>query len=130
MLLPARAKPQRLAAGEAEFFGDLRDLATFRRRDGAVGRADREAALTRQVEQSTAAEELALDRYNRGLQDILTLLTAQVQTAQAKSRLLEARRLRLENRVDLHLALGGGFDRLEALQENDQDSDPELDEAR
>ncbi len=92
--------------------------------------AEREAALTRQVEQSTAAEELALDRYNRGLQDILTLLTAQVQTAQAKSRLLEARRLRLENRVDLHLALGGGFDRLEALQENDQDSDPELAEAR
>lgn len=79
--------------------------------------AAQERALTRQVEQSNAAEDLATGRYGRGLDDIITLLSAQVQRVQAESRLLTVRRLRIENRIDLYLAVGGGFERALALAE-------------
>jgi len=69
----------------------------------------RETALTRAVEQSQAARELAEDRYARGLDGIITLLSAQRDAFQSESRLLQIRRLRLDARIDLHLALGGGF---------------------
>ena len=69
----------------------------------------REAALTRAVEQSQSARELAEDRYARGLDGIITLLSAQRDAFQSESRLLQLQRLRLDARIDLHLALGGGF---------------------
>ena len=71
--------------------------------------ARREAALSRAVEQSQAARELAEDRYARGLDGIITLLSAQRDAFRSESQLLQIRRLRLDARVDLHLALGGGF---------------------
>ena len=40
----------------------------------------------------------------------LTILTTQQQLLQAQSQVISIRRLRLENRVDLHLALGGKLD--------------------
>jgi NodT family efflux transporter outer membrane factor (OMF) lipoprotein len=69
-----------------------------------------EAALVTASEQSTAAQRLAEDRYDQGLADIVTVLDAQRRALVAESSLLAVRRLRLENRVDLYLALGGGFD--------------------
>ena len=69
-----------------------------------------EGALVTASEQSSAAQRLAEDRYNQGLADIVTVLDAQRWALVAESTLLEVRRLRLENRVDLYLALGGGFD--------------------
>ena len=69
----------------------------------------REEALTRAVEQSQSARELAEDRYARGLDGIITLLSAQRDAFRSESQLLQIRRLRLDARVDLHLALGGGF---------------------
>jgi NodT family efflux transporter outer membrane factor (OMF) lipoprotein len=71
--------------------------------------ADREAALERAVEETAAARDLAEERYDLGLIDYLTVLETQRAALAAESALLEARRQRLDARVDLHLALGGGF---------------------
>ena len=60
-------------------------------------------------EQSGAAERLANQRYRNGLESYVTVLEAQRRTFEAESALLSGRRQRLDNRVDLYLALGGGF---------------------
>jgi len=71
---------------------------------------EREAALRRSVGHSRDALERARDDYAGGVGDVLTLLQAQQQLIQAESSLIDARRTRLENRVDLHVGLGGGFE--------------------
>lgn len=76
--------------------------------------ADREGQLETSAEQSRAAERLAEDQYRLGLIDFIPVLEAQRRALQADADLIAARRLRLENRVDLYLALGGGFHQLEA----------------
>lgn len=72
--------------------------------------AKREAALGRAVDESRAATELSQRRYTGGLIDIVTLLDAQRRLFVAESQLLTVRRARLDARVGLHLALGGGFE--------------------
>jgi len=74
---------------------------------------DQEAALRTAVEQSVEAETLALDEYTKGLVDIITLLNSQTRTFVARSELINVRNQQLQNRVDLYLALGGGFDSVE-----------------
>ena len=76
--------------------------------------AARVVRLTTSVEQALAAERLAGERYRTGLDTYITVLDSQRSAFQAQSELLAARRLRLENRVDLYLALGGGIERLAA----------------
>ena len=76
--------------------------------------ADRVVYLTTSVEQARAAERLADERYRTGLDTYITVLDSQRSLFQAESELIAARRLRLENRVDLYLALGGGFEQLES----------------
>jgi NodT family efflux transporter outer membrane factor (OMF) lipoprotein len=71
--------------------------------------ADREGFLETSAEQSRAAEDIADDRYRAGLGDYIAVLESQRLALQAEGDLISARRLRLENRVDLYLALGGGF---------------------
>ena len=66
--------------------------------------------LTDAAGQSTAAARLADDRYTAGLNDYITVLESQRQAFNTESALITARRQRLDNRVDLHLALGGGFE--------------------
>ena len=73
--------------------------------------ADRETALAEASGQSAAAERLADDRYRSGLEDYVTVLESQRRSFDAESALISARRVRLDNRVDLYLSLGGGFDR-------------------
>ncbi len=77
-------------------------LTLERRLDEQVG------ALMDSATESQAAERLALSRYQRGLSDYLTVLESQRAAFQASSQLLTAQRQRLEARVDLILALGGG----------------------
>ena len=88
---------------------------------------ERQRYLTYAAQQSRAAERLAEDRYRRGLSDYVTVLASQRRALDAESGLIDARRRGLDNRVDLYLALGGGFDRskisFEALVSNA--SDPE-----
>lgn len=68
-------------------------------------------ALANAVEASSLALRLAETRYSGGLADVLVLLDAQRSDHDARSRLIEATRQRLDNRVNLHLSLGGGFRR-------------------
>ncbi len=70
----------------------------------------RQQALAEAVRQAVAARELAGQRYRSGLADIITVLSAQRTAFESESQLLAVRRLRLENCIQLHLALGGGFD--------------------
>jgi NodT family efflux transporter outer membrane factor (OMF) lipoprotein len=76
--------------------------------------ADRVQHLETSVEQARAAERLAEERYFTGLDNYIPVLDSQRSAVQAEGDLIAARRLRLENRVDLYLALGGGFEQLDA----------------
>jgi NodT family efflux transporter outer membrane factor (OMF) lipoprotein len=71
---------------------------------------EREAHLASSVEQLLAARQLAEDRYRSGLGDYLTVLESQTRALTAQIELINARRSLLDNRVDLHMALGGGFE--------------------
>lgn len=55
------------------------------------------------------AANLAADRYAGGLLDVTTLLDTQRRALAAETALIAIRRARLDNRVDLLLALGGGM---------------------
>lgn len=70
--------------------------------------AEREAALERSLQESRAAEERLELRYTEGLASILQLLDAQSRALSAEGQLISARAERLQNRVRLHVALGGG----------------------
>jgi outer membrane protein TolC len=69
----------------------------------------REERLREAAEQSSAALQLAQDRYQAGLDSFITVLEAQRRSLEADTQFVTVRRVRLENRVDLHLALGGSF---------------------
>lgn len=71
---------------------------------------ERERALADATEQSVAARALTERRYAAGIENVFGVLDAQRRAFDAESALLTVRRLRLDNRVDLYLALGGGFD--------------------
>ena len=71
--------------------------------------AGQETALEAATKQSLGARDEAERRYRAGLADIITVLASQRTAFTSESQLLTVRRLRLDNRVDLHLALGGGF---------------------
>ncbi|MBI1357993.1 MAG: efflux transporter outer membrane subunit [Acidobacteria bacterium] len=71
--------------------------------------AEQEKALEDAVKQAMAAQDLAEQRYRSGLSDIITVLQSQRTALESESALLTLRRARLDNRVDLHLALGGSF---------------------
>lgn len=86
---------------------------------------DRLDALDRALTEAREAERLALDRYLAGLAGYLDLLDAQRQAFGAESQLLSARRARLDARIDLILALGGGFeDSLRTGEISDRDGGP------
>ncbi len=65
-------------------------------------------ALGTAVEQSTSARELAQRRYEAGVGGYLEVLEAQRAETRSRIELLDLRRQRLDARIDLHLALGGG----------------------
>jgi len=91
--------------------------------------AEQETALETATKQSQAARDLAEERYRLGLADIITLLSSQRAALNAESQLLALRRLRLENRVNLHLALGGGF-RMDSLAPNTTNNDSQTGRTR
>ncbi|MDT8317102.1 MAG: TolC family protein [bacterium] len=59
--------------------------------------------------ESSIAVELALSQYAEGLTDVTTLLQSQQRAFNAKSTSLRTERERLDNRINLYLALGGDF---------------------
>jgi NodT family efflux transporter outer membrane factor (OMF) lipoprotein len=72
--------------------------------------AEQERWLRDAAEEALQAAFLALDRYRQGLTDIITLLESQRRAVNTQSARLQVSRLRLENRVNLYLALGGPFE--------------------
>ena len=80
---------------------------------------EREAAQLRAFESASEAERINMNRYQEGLVPYINVLESQQRALEARSAYLEARRARLENRIDLHLALGGG-----ALSPTATDSQP------
>ena len=71
--------------------------------------AAQETALAEAASESVQAVELALERYRSGLVDIVTWLEARRRAFDARSNLIAVNNRRLQNRVALHLALGGDF---------------------
>lgn len=72
--------------------------------------AETEAALELASQEADAALSLADDRYRSGLIELVTLLDSQRSAHRAAGALLSLRYARVKNRIELHLALGGGFD--------------------
>jgi len=60
------------------------------------------------AEEALEAEKRLELRYTEGLASILQLLDAQTRRISAQGQLISARAERLQNRVRLHVALGGG----------------------
>jgi NodT family efflux transporter outer membrane factor (OMF) lipoprotein len=71
--------------------------------------ARREEALRRGLADARAALDQSERRYLAGLSDLLTLQESQRRLYEIESQILAVARGRLETRVRLHLALGGGF---------------------
>ena len=75
-----------------------------------------EKFLTRRVDALGEASRLALAAYRRSLEefelgtgDILTVLASQQRLFTSRAQWISMRRQRLDNRIDLYLALGGSF---------------------
>ncbi len=84
---------------------------------------EREIHLDSAAAHAEAAEALAVDRYRSGLEEYITVLESQRAALATRSRHLTVRRELLDNRVDLILALGGGFRVPEEETENKQTAD-------
>ena len=70
--------------------------------------ARQETFLVTEVEKASTAERFAERAYIEG-GNILSVLEAQRRATNARAALINLRNQRLQNRVDLHLALGGAF---------------------
>lgn len=71
--------------------------------------AERERASKQAAALSEDAATRASEEYAAGTGDVLTLIEATQRQIDSTSQHAAIRRMRLENRVDLHLALGGDF---------------------
>ncbi len=88
-------------AAYAEVEGALTDGASLARQERHVATAFRE---------SMAADRLAQERYERGVTDLLFALETRRDRNASEITLIELQRRRVDARIDLHLALGGGFE--------------------
>jgi NodT family efflux transporter outer membrane factor (OMF) lipoprotein len=77
--------------------------------------AREEVRLAESAEHAIAAFRLSDQRYRFGIGDYLPVLESQTRSVTRQIELLIVQRLRLANRVDLFLSLGGGFDGHEDL---------------
>ena len=90
-------------------------LIAFREVESAIGAEhslrEQEIFLETEVEQSNLAEQRALNDITLGIEgaSFLEYLEAQRRAENARASLIQLRNLRLQNRIDLHLALGGDF---------------------
>lgn len=72
--------------------------------------SQRERLLKIAAEQAIKAVEVSQNRYGQGVESFIVVLESQRRALDTESAVLSVQRLRLENRVNLHLALGGGFE--------------------
>ena len=71
--------------------------------------AERAAAVEAALTLAREADQAARSEFATGVGDLLTILAAQNSVLRLRSQQLTLQRLRLENRINLHLALGGDF---------------------
>jgi NodT family efflux transporter outer membrane factor (OMF) lipoprotein len=71
---------------------------------------EREEFLVEVVTESTEASRVATAQFDVGRVDLLSVIQQQALVISAKVDLLNIRDQRLQSRIDLHLALGGGFE--------------------
>lgn len=95
------------------FLEALREVETALASEGLVER--RREALRVAARRAGAARDASLQRYEAGLGELLTALEAERRALAAERALVAVERARLDLRVDLHLALGGGFGALEPV---------------
>ncbi len=69
----------------------------------------RQEALAIAAKAGRASVEISFNRYRAGLDPFVTVLESQQSALDANAAYLDALSARLDNRVTLHLALGGGF---------------------
>jgi len=86
-------------------FGDVEAALTSRKK--LRDRGHRQAEL---LAEAVAAEKVAKDRYKKGLTSYFTVLEASQARYRAEIGMTESRFAMLANRVNLHRALGGGWD--------------------
>lgn len=81
---------------------------------------EREEFLRQVVTESNEALRVAKLQFDVGKVDFLNVLQQQGQVIAAKVNLLNIQDQRLQQRIDLHLALGGSFDEKPATQESNE----------
>ena len=86
----------------------FREVETALTNEEALGGREREIASA--LEQTEAVAALAEQRYVEGLGERVTSLETARRLLETRGQLLSIRRARLDNRIALHLALGGGFE--------------------
>lgn len=72
--------------------------------------AQREAALASSARAAEQAVNTSLNRYSQGIDPFLPVLESQQRELDGRSAHITSQLARLENRIALHLALGGGFE--------------------
>ena len=89
-------------------------LQAFEEVESAMAReqslAEQETFLETEVAQADLAETQASRDYAEGIVGILEILEAQRRAFNARNAMIALRNERLQNRIDLHLALGGDFE--------------------
>ena len=89
-------------------------LTAFREVENALSEQDsfqRDYALQSvSTEESVAAEKLAWEQYESGLTDITTVLDSVRRSISAQRSLIQVTNQRIQSRINLYLALGGGFE--------------------
>lgn len=104
----AKAQNQQALAGYAD-----KVLTAFAEVENAMAAekylSQQAATLQLATKQALDSRRLAESRYYSGVSDLITMLDAQRRAFDAESQLLNVQRMRLEARVNLYLALGGGF---------------------
>lgn len=71
---------------------------------------NRENALDRSASAAEEAVRVSYNRYLQGIDPFLNVLESQQRALDGRSAHITARHARLDNRIALHLALGGGFE--------------------
>ena len=88
-------------------------LGAFREVESALATdlslAQQEKFLEVELRQAALAEKQSAREYSDGIVGILSILEAQRRAVNARNSMILLRNQRLQNRVDLHLALGGDF---------------------
>ncbi len=109
------AGEERASATEREVGADLQRVVL--RAFGEVEQAlvaeaflrERESAVMKSADLAREAAARATEEFDAGTGDVLTLIDARQREIDTASQVAAIRRLRLDNRIDLHLALGGDF---------------------